>query len=461
MVFRFLHAADIHLGYQQYGLDERYDDFARAMERMVEDAIARRVDAVLLAGDLFHKRVIQPRTLLQATYLLERLRNAGIRVVGIQGNHDRAYRQESFSWLDYLAESGLWTLLAPWYEQGELMIGAGAGAEEDAEQALGVPGGYVDFGEEVRVIGLPYYGSATPRVVSDLARALERIETQRAGAGRRRYTVLMMHAGLQGVLDGYSATLTRSHLEALRPYVDYVALGHIHKPFEQDDWLYNPGSLEINSMTEVQWPDRGYYYVEVNSGNPSTHRAQRIPGKCRPFISLPFEVDAYETPEALMAGLKRVCASAPTSRRSHNVSPLEASPIGPSGGGVETRPVVELRLLGTLAFGRSELELPRLQELVTTAYDALVCNVRDLTVASTFEIRTEQDLDREALERLVLRELVDRVIQRRPHGETWTDAVRRIKTLALSGSAPAEVIAELRALREHLADENEEEGAPC
>jgi DNA repair protein SbcD/Mre11 len=452
MVFRFLHAADIHLGYQQYGLDERYDDFARAMERMVEDAIARRVDAVLLAGDLFHKRVIQPRTLLQATYLLGRLRDAGIRVLAIQGNHDRAYRQESFSWLDYLAEAEYWTLLAPWYEQGELVLGAEAGAEARAEQALGAPGGYIDLGD-VRVIGLPYYGSATPRVVSDLARALERLETPRT-----RYTILMMHAGLQGVLDGYSATLTRSHLDALRPHVDYVALGHIHKPFEQDDWLYNPGSLETNSMTEMQWPDRGYYYVEVHPGDPPGHRAERIPGRRRPFISLPVEVDAYETPKALMAGLEEMCASASTSRRSNETSLKRRNVAGPSGGG--DKPVVELRLMGTLAFGRAELDLARMQELVTDAYDALVCNVRDLTVSSDFEIRTEQDLDRDALERLVLRELVDREAQRRPHGETWTDAIRRLKTLALSGGAPAEVIAELRALREHLADDDEE-GVAC
>ena len=30
-------------------------------------------------------------------------------------------------------------------------------------------------------------------------------------------------------------------LMPIRPYADYVALGHIHKPFEMDAWIHNPG----------------------------------------------------------------------------------------------------------------------------------------------------------------------------------------------------------------------------
>lgn len=47
----FLHIADIHLGYQQYGLSERFSDFSRAFLHLVDTAVARRVDFVLLAGD--------------------------------------------------------------------------------------------------------------------------------------------------------------------------------------------------------------------------------------------------------------------------------------------------------------------------------------------------------------------------------------------------------------------------
>ncbi|MBC7234607.1 MAG: DNA repair exonuclease [Chloroflexi bacterium] len=434
MTVRFLHAADVHLGYEQYGLSERYDDFARAFERLVDDAIARRVHAVLLAGDLFHKRVIQPRTLLQATALLGRLREAGICVLAVQGNHDRPYRQEGFSWLDYLAEAGYWALLTPYYEAGEMIL--------DAWEPESKQGAYLDLPEGVRIIGLPYSGATTPRLVADLARALNN-----APKPRPAYTVLMMHAGLQGILDNYGASLSRAHLEALRPHIDYMAFGHIHKPFEQDGWIYNPGSLETTNITELQWPERGYYYVEIDPRRDPPHRVERIIARRRPFISLPFSVDAYETPQALEQALGAFL----TQQRTSAPKPQEG--LRPD----EARPVVELRLMGTLPFSRAELQIPLLQEMVAQAFDALLCNVRDQTVPREFEIRSNEQLNREELERFVLRELVEREPRHRAFSQSWTEMIRRIKQLSLSGAAPQEIIAELRAFRQYLAEAEEDE----
>ena len=62
---KFLHIADCHLGYRQYNLAERYNDFGRAFHRMIDIAIAEKVDFVLLAGDLFHKRAIDALTLIK------------------------------------------------------------------------------------------------------------------------------------------------------------------------------------------------------------------------------------------------------------------------------------------------------------------------------------------------------------------------------------------------------------
>ena len=56
MKTRFLHCADIHLGYNQYNSPERGNDFASAFFAVIDTAIAEQVDFVILAGDLFHKR---------------------------------------------------------------------------------------------------------------------------------------------------------------------------------------------------------------------------------------------------------------------------------------------------------------------------------------------------------------------------------------------------------------------
>lgn len=39
MKFRFAHLADVHLGYAQYGLKERFDDFGRAWLNAVQQCM--------------------------------------------------------------------------------------------------------------------------------------------------------------------------------------------------------------------------------------------------------------------------------------------------------------------------------------------------------------------------------------------------------------------------------------
>ncbi len=322
MAARFLHAADIHLGFMQYNCTERFNDFGRAFFAVIDDAIARRVDFVALAGDLFNKRAIDPPTLLQATAALERLQAAGIPAIAIEGNHERSYYNEGFTWLDYLAEVDLLTLLTPIYAQGQMAL-----APWDARAHSGA---YIDLPCGVRVIGARYAGASTGRLVQDLAGALAALPGPRPA-----YTVLMLHAGVQGVLDQYSGTLSRAQLEQLRPYVDYLALGHIHKPFIQDDWIYNPGSLETNSTGEVEWADRGYFVVDVEPGHVPAHHVTRVRGRRREFVRLRFEVDAWPDPEALCAQVQAYLQREANGRRRRTTAPPPTTATG-NGGGVAT-----------------------------------------------------------------------------------------------------------------------------
>ena len=109
MGVQFIHTADVHLGYAQYGLHERFVDFGRAFSRVVSYAVEKDVDFVLIAGDLFHKRNINALTYLQAYELLSKLRD--IPVFVIEGNHDLAYFKDRHSWLEALDHQGLITLL--------------------------------------------------------------------------------------------------------------------------------------------------------------------------------------------------------------------------------------------------------------------------------------------------------------------------------------------------------------
>jgi len=99
-MFKFLHAADIHLDSPLRGLD-RYEGAPsdqirnatrRALENLVAVAIREQVAFVVLAGDLYDGDWRDFHTGLFFVRQMTRLREAGIRVFGVFGNHDAANR---------------------------------------------------------------------------------------------------------------------------------------------------------------------------------------------------------------------------------------------------------------------------------------------------------------------------------------------------------------------------------
>lgn len=97
-VLKFLHAADVHLDSPLRGL-ERYDGAPveeirgatrRALENLVELALAEEVAFLLLAGDLYDGDWKDYNTGLFFAAQMRRLDEAGVRVFVIAGNHDAA-----------------------------------------------------------------------------------------------------------------------------------------------------------------------------------------------------------------------------------------------------------------------------------------------------------------------------------------------------------------------------------
>ena len=95
-MFRFIHAADIHLDSPLRGL-QQYDDAPvdlirsaprRALENLVTLAIEHSVDFVIIAGDLFDGAWSDPNTGHAFATQMARLNAEGIPVFMIRGNHD-------------------------------------------------------------------------------------------------------------------------------------------------------------------------------------------------------------------------------------------------------------------------------------------------------------------------------------------------------------------------------------
>lgn len=99
-MFSFIHAADIHLdsplkGLEQYEgapVDQIRGATRRACENLVELALEREVDFVLIAGDVYDGDWRDHNTGLFFVAQMSRLRDAGIPVILIRGNHDAANR---------------------------------------------------------------------------------------------------------------------------------------------------------------------------------------------------------------------------------------------------------------------------------------------------------------------------------------------------------------------------------
>ena len=86
----FVHASDLHLGYSQYGLEARRQDFDNAFKELVEKTIALKPDFMIIAGDLFHQARPSNTTLENTIRNFKRLKDANIPVLTVDGSHDSA-----------------------------------------------------------------------------------------------------------------------------------------------------------------------------------------------------------------------------------------------------------------------------------------------------------------------------------------------------------------------------------
>lgn len=99
-IFRFIHAADVHLDSPLRSLalrDPALGDLIgnatrRAFVRIIDLCLDEQVDALLLAGDLYDGDQTSMKTARFLAEQLRRLHEAGIRVFIIRGNHDALSR---------------------------------------------------------------------------------------------------------------------------------------------------------------------------------------------------------------------------------------------------------------------------------------------------------------------------------------------------------------------------------
>ena len=428
---KFLHMADCHLGYRQYNLSERFNDFGRAFLHVIDVAIAEKVDFVLLAGDLFHKRAIDALTLNQAMHALERLRNAQIPCIAVQGNHEHAYYDEQIGWMEFLNIRQYLTLLDAKYTEGRPTL----------RQYKRPYGTFVDPLPGIRVHGLQYQGAGTAKAITSYSECLG--DVPRDGV---EYSIFVSHAGVEGEVDQMGG-LSMREWACLREHADYVALGHIHKPYTRDEWIYNPGSLETCSTAEVTWQDRGYYLVEVDTmrGEGVKHTAKLVANPRRPFERLYLKTDLIDSPETLY-------------KQAHDLMSRRARDLGPARLDERTQPVVDLHLNGQLNFDRSALSLAHLEQMAKELLNALHPIIRNDTHSADYRPMPGETMNRQTLERHVLDDLFSRDARFAPRSRKWARLALDIKSLTLDGVSPEMILDELEERMQQIERSAEDDG---
>lgn len=399
---RFLHAADVHLGYRQYNMEERLKDFERAFNEIGKtaagagDQTGAPVDFLLIAGDLFDDRSINARTYTQATEVLTRLKTRNIPVFVIEGNHDRAYHTDGMSWLQALDHRGLINLI-----------------RLRERNDLNYLGDYREMevnGETARIYGVRYVGVQTPKIAEDLAAEVAQIEEKDPAD----LVVMMMHFGIDGQADapGYSY----NKILPLRKHVDYLALGHFHNAYSLENWLYNPGSVEATSVTEAGEARGVYLYDDGN--------VELLDLGGRTFRRFFVDITDATTPEEAYDLIQ------------HSAHDTDAA-------------IVDISLTGELRFDRSTLSRDGVEQ--TLDEDPLHVLLKVNATRDDLDVETGEMESRDAIEKKVFQTLAKNAGLPRKASTVMTE----VKDLALNRAGSEEILDAVSTL---LEEETREEG---
>lgn len=232
-MFRFIHAADLHLDSPLQGLqahdgaplDVLRGATRRAFENLVQLAIEERVDFVVIAGDLYDGDWKDYSTGLFFRGQMARLNASGIPVYLIAGNHDAA---------------------------------------SVISKRLGLPDNVRVFStrttESFEVPGLPavIHGRGFPK------RAVpENLALDYPSAIPGKFNLGLLHTSLTG-RPGHATYAPCSEQDLRSKGYGYWALGHVHQPevISQDPWIVFAGNCQGRHARETG--PRGCCLVSVN-----------------------------------------------------------------------------------------------------------------------------------------------------------------------------------------------------
>ena len=268
---RFIHCADVHLDTPLQGLaeypgapvDEIRNATRRAFERVVEAAISKKVDFIIIAGDLYDTGLKSFESALFFNKVMVRLKEADIDVYLVHGNHDAA--------------SKLIKQLRP--PQNVKVFRASE------------PQTLKNDGLRVAIHGQSF---ATPEITEDLAEKYP-------PAIPNFFNIGVLHTNLGGVSE--HANYAPCSLETLKSKgYQYWALGHVHNGqiLCTDPYVVYPGNIQGRNGKEQG--EKSCEFVTVSESGVIS--IEKILTSVVPWIAVELDASGCDTADEVYEAIR-------------------------------------------------------------------------------------------------------------------------------------------------------------
>ena len=243
---KFAHLSDVHLGFQKQESLQKIEQ--QVFEKILDECITRKVDFILIPGDLFHVNIPEMRVQKFAFAKFRAVHDAGIPIYVVYGSHD--FSPVSNSVIDLLAEVGYITKVTD------------ATSHEDGAISLKC---LVDPKTGAKITGLSGLKVGKDR---EWYEKLDR-ESLEAEQG---FKIFLFHGGISDMKTDSGMDGDQMPLSLLPKGFSYYAGGHMHKwnhqSFDGYSNVVYPGTpfagYHVDLEDNANGEKRGFVLVEFD-----------------------------------------------------------------------------------------------------------------------------------------------------------------------------------------------------